>query len=366
MRPFFHPTFGSRPAQLVGRDQIIESFMEGLREPIGSRSRCSIIVGQRGIGKTALLLELAERAAREDYVVARVTAYEHMTEDILETIQMNGARFIPKEERHVQGFEAGILGFSFGLSFSEQTQKQYGFRTKLTLLCDRLAKVGKGILILVDEAKTSAEMRQLAICYQHLIGEEKNVALVMAGLPHAISSILNDDVLTFLNRAMKYPLGPIPIIEIRNYYMQAFSKLGISCTEELCRKAAEETRGFPYLMQLIGYYLERNVRESKEITGEILSISGEQARLDMEENVFAPVLKPLSDNDLSFLMAMSKDDGISRISEVGKRLGKKNSFLQPYRARLMDAGIIESPRTGELVFAVPYLADYLQSGRYSR
>lgn len=34
--------------------------------------------------------------------------------------------------------------------------------------------------------------------------------------------------------------------------------------------------------------------------------------------------------------------------------------MQPYRARLIDAGLIESPRKGELVFAVPYLADYVR------
>jgi hypothetical protein len=40
-------------------------------------------------------------------------------------------------------------------------------------------------------------------------------------------------------------------------------------------------------------------------------------------------------------------------------LGKKGPALQPYRKRLLEAGVIEAPRRGELVFAVPYLAEYL-------
>lgn len=40
-------------------------------------------------------------------------------------------------------------------------------------------------------------------------------------------------------------------------------------------------------------------------------------------------------------------------------LGKKGPAIQPYRKRLLDAGVIEAPRRGELVFAVPYLADFL-------
>jgi hypothetical protein len=34
----------------------------------------------------------------------------------------------------------------------------------------------------------------LISAYQHLVGEGKNVIIAMAGLPHAISDILNDEV----------------------------------------------------------------------------------------------------------------------------------------------------------------------------
>ncbi len=34
----FQPTFGNRPEQYIGRDGVIEQFMDGLREPIGSRN----------------------------------------------------------------------------------------------------------------------------------------------------------------------------------------------------------------------------------------------------------------------------------------------------------------------------------------
>lgn len=37
-----------------------------------------------------------------------------------------------------------------------------------------------------------------------------------------------------------------------------------------------------------------------------------------------------------------------------KELGRKGPAIHPYRKRL-----VEAPRRGELVFAVPYLAEYL-------
>ena len=49
----FQPTFGNRPEKYIGRDGVIEQFMAGLREPVGSRNRCTLFLGQRGMGKTA-------------------------------------------------------------------------------------------------------------------------------------------------------------------------------------------------------------------------------------------------------------------------------------------------------------------------
>ena len=267
----FHPTFGSRPEQIVGRDAEIAAFLSGLDEPIGSRDRCTLFLGQRGMGKTALLLELADRASERDFVVARVTAYEGMAEGIVEQVQLNGSKYINEDRKHLKGVSAGALGFSFGLTFSEATQRQYGFRTKMSLLCDRLSEKGKGILILIDEACTSAAMREVATAYQELVGDQKNVAMGMAGLPNAVSSVLNDKVLTFLNRARKVRLGPISLTSIRAYYTHAFNVLGINCPPDLLSQAAADTEGLPYLMQLIGYYLVQYAQDTMTVDKAILS-----------------------------------------------------------------------------------------------
>ena len=86
---------------------------------------------------------------------------------------------------------------------------------------------------------------------------------------------------------------------------------------------------------------------------------GKTAMGDMEDNVFKPILSPLSDNDKIFLKAMARQGGVVSIANLQAALGKKGPAIQPYRKRLLEAGVIEAPRRGELVFAVPYLADYL-------
>ena len=74
-------------------------------------------------------------------------------------------------------------------------------------------------------------------------------------------------------------------------------------------------------------------------------------------------LRALSEKDVEFLTAMSRDDGPSRVTDVADRMGVSVDYAQKYRRRLIDAGVVESPSRGRLAFAVPYLRDWLQSNR---
>ena len=135
--------------------------------------------------------------------------------------------------------------------------------------------------------------------------------------------------------------------------------MGINISDELLDRAALATRGFPYLMQLIGYYIIQYTPDGGIIDTVVMDKAEKSAMGDMENNVFKPILSPLSDNDKIFLKAMARQGETVTIAKLQAALGKKGPAIQPYRKRLLEAGVIESPRRGELVFAVPYLAEYL-------
>lgn len=99
----------------------------------------------------------------------------------------------------------------------------------------------------------------------------------------------------------------------------------------------------------------------KGVVDETIMAKAEKSALgDLEDNVFRPVLAPLSDNDRVFLKAMAQCGDTATIAALQLELGNDGPAIQPYRKRLIDSGVIESPRRGELVFAVPYLSDYLR------
>lgn len=94
-------------------------------------------------------------------------------------------------------------------------------------------------MILVDELQAnSQDVRELVAVYQELIGENLNVALVMAGLPGAVSATLNDRVLTFLNHAKKVTLAALPAMDIEAFYAGAFKDLGVDASPAQVSRAA--------------------------------------------------------------------------------------------------------------------------------
>lgn len=359
----FSPSFGNRPSYLVGREPVIDTFLEGLAQEPGSRERAIVLLGQRGSGKTVLLWELADRASNLGFVVATPTvASEDMLERIVEKIQDDGERYIkPSRTSHLTGGSVGAFGFSAGLEFDRETQETKTFQYKLTKLARKLTAQGHGILILVDELQAnSPEIRQLVTVYQELVGEQLNVAIVMAGLPGAVSATLNDHVLTFLNRARKIALGPLAVRDVDAFYGHAFDELGVRISPELQLAAAEASKGSPYLLQLIGYNVATRNRRGQPVDESALKDAVRVSELDFENDVCRTTVLALSEKDTEFLAAMACDDGASRMGDIAERMGVTPDYAQKYRRRLIDTGVIEPERRGHVAFAVPYLKDYLR------
>ena len=363
MNNVFEPSFGNRPDRIVGRDEILNGIDAALASRPGSRDRAVLVIGQRGMGKTALLLEIEERAKSTGYVTSRAAANESMLDNLLERLQVNGRDYAMADKRKLKGMSAGAFGFSLGLTFSDEVRDNYGFQTKLMLLCDRLSECGRGVLLLVDEVRaTSPEVRALADAYQQLVGDGKNIAICMAGLPTSISSVLNDRVLTFLNRAKKIHLQALALPPIRAYFASTFAAIGLPLEQDVLERAVSATRGFPYLLQLIGYYLVEESRGGGLADNAALDRAVADAHDDMDDNVFKPTLSELSAGDIGFLKALASvanDEGVGRVADVADNLGRENGYVQVYRKRLIEAGVVASPRDGALEFVVPLLAEKL-------
>ncbi len=71
-------------------------------------------------------------------------------------------------------------------------------------------------------------------------------------------------------------------------------------------------------------------------------------------------LKDLSERDIEFLIAITKDDQVSKASDMIERLNMSNANYQQYKNRLRDARVIDQELRGVIMITVPRMKEYLR------
>lgn len=358
----FTPTFGVSPPLLVGRDDLIEEFSSALDDGPGASGRATIYTGARGTGKTVMLNKVQDVAKKNGWLVISETATPGFI-NRLATIHLPSilANLMDQGKKRISGvtlpFGAGGATWDNPVTANLPTN----FRSQLELVTDVLAEYDTGVLITIDEIhyRQIEELREFGATIQHAFRDSRNVAFAAAGLPSAVSPVLNDDVLTFLRRAERYNLGRVSLSDVEQAIREPIEENGREIDAVACTEAAQATGGYPFLIQLIGQYIWRQNPKEKTITSSDVAEGVAAARRRMGSLVYEPALADISSIDRTFLVAMSQDDGPSKMSDICSRLGVSANYAGQYRLRLIEAGMIESVNYGEVDFAQPLLREYL-------
>ena len=359
----FKPSAGTTPPLLVGRDAAIAEYDESLDDGPGAPMRLARITGARGVGKTVMLTAVGDSAKSRGWIVIAETATTGMMSRLTTAVQREASRDNGKKRRKVQSVELpSVLGTGGGgITLTEDLASPGGFREAAGALLDRLEAGNTGLLITVDEVHNSAiaEMRELATVYQHLVREGRNVGLAMAGLPSSISDLLNDDVLTFLRRAVPVELTDIPLSDVEFALKSTVEETGRTIAPDALAVATTATGGFPFMIQLVGYHIWRQAT-SQHIDLAAANRGIDAARVRLGSTVHQTALADLSKVDRTYLLAMARDNGPSSTGDVAQRMGRPISYASVYRSRLIQAGIIVVTGHGQVDFAIPFLRDYLR------
>ena len=360
----FTPTFGVSPPLLVGRSDLLDDFVDALEDGPGAPGRMTLYTGARGTGKTVMLNEVEDLARQQGWRVISETATEGLVDRLvrehlpalLSEIDPDGAKV------KVTGLSApmGLGGATW--ETSEAHTVSPALRTRLTAACDLLTANSTGLLLTLDEIHHHVvrELREVATVLQHLVREEREIAFVGAGLPSAVSAVLNDDVLTFLRRADRHSLGPVASPEVVTAIIEPIEHAERRISLDLAARAADATGGYPFLIQLVGHHIWRQQPRHRDVSEDDVAAGISAARRRLGSLVHEPALADLSGVARTFLLAMAHDDGPSKMSDIASRLNVDANYASQYRLRLIAAELIEPVGHGRIDFTMPYLRDYLR------
>lgn len=189
--------------------------------------------------------------------------------------------------------------------------------------------------------------------------ENRQVALVMAGLPHNVSSLLANKSVSFLRRCRQRHLGRLSDSDVENALASTCSLGGKGIEDDALAYAACAADGFPYMLQLVGYYVWA-ASNGSTITLEDSRRGVVQASREFRTGVLEQTYRELSNGDVRFLRAMLPDKGDSSLSAIASRMGVRSNYASQYKSRLLAVGVIGERGRGYVGFDIPGLRDYLQ------
>ncbi|KQB84046.1 hypothetical protein Cocul_00842 [Corynebacterium oculi] len=319
----FKATFGATPPELVGRNHVVENFGYALDDGPGTHERVSLVVGPRGIGKTVLLNALEDEAkAKHGWKVFSETA----TTGFVRRLRDRIVRFLAQNKRMSIG--GGVNWESTALHDPTYTLRE-ALKDLLAYKREedrRAQQAPTGVFITLDEMhhQRSEEVVEFGVTIQHLVREEEEIAVAMAGIPSAIKPLLEDkdtaNPVTFLRRAERIELDRVSDTAVEQALRKPLLEMGMEWDTEALRKAVAACQGYPFMIQLVGQYSFRQ-RESNLITPAAAGAGVEIAQRKLGQLVHEPALSDLSEVDRTFLVHMAQDTGPSKTSDIAERMG---------------------------------------------
>lgn len=339
MNPF-SLSFGKEPINAIRQDMQINEIVEGFTSENPAFQVC-MITGVRGSGKTVLMTEISNEIKKnKDWITVELSPERDLIHAL--TAELGHHRDL------LQIFKEAKINLSFlGFGLEIDTEPSVmDTSVALDRMLEQLTKKDKKVLITVDEAVPNAHVRVFASQFQIYMRKNYHVYLLMTGLYDKIHELQNQDTLTFLYRAPKFPMSPLNSQLIAKQYQQVFD-----ISEREAAGMAGIVKGYPYAYQVLGYLCYKNRCGYDQVIEEFDAYLGEY--------VYDKIWAEMSEKDRRVAEALSKCEN-GRVREIREAAGMTSQEFSVYRDRMLRKGIMVSPVYGHLRFTLPRFERYVK------
>ncbi len=360
----FTPAFGGKPRLFFGRHRELMLIEEALRNE-SSPYRTMFLTANRGYGKTALLEQASLMARREHWLTVDVHSANAATAIIKQLVGGTVHSTEKTIEPQAMGMSLGGIRSTIVREYDASDLSDILLRT-----CSELV-AKKGVFISIDEVQKISERDMESICAAVQMSMRKGmpVMLLLAGLPGAKEKVSSYAGCTFMQRAWEVRLDSLLIDETVEAFRMPLDGVGsLAVDEDALWELAQYSLGFPYLIQLLGYYLVDAYGSEQSMPPQPIGIK-EAASVEPSafqayiENVLEPVVRPLGKGLQEYLKAAARlldEDGSASTSEIAAALGKTLQQCSVARDRLLAHRLIAEDGRGYVRFAMPHLSAFLR------
>lgn len=379
----FSPNAGSRPPELVGREDVLElaRVMIG-RTQLRRSVQNLLMTGLRGVGKTVVLTEILRNAERDNKIIPiYIEASEHkrlgellaapLKLELLKLNRVDGAKDAAKKGLSVLRNFLGTIKISFGdvgielephPGEGDSGDMQYDLKALLSAVAEAAAERDRAVILMIDEVQylSQEELEALVMAMHHMQQRQLPMAMVGVGLP--ILAKLAGEAKSYAERLFKYPtIGALSEEQTRQALVAPLNNEGVELQDAALAVICKETGGYPYFIQEWGSQLWNYV-DSGPITLEDVERVRSVVMTSLDTNFFMIRMERLTAAEKRFLLAMAEVvdmSGECKISDVAARMGVVLQTLGPCRSSLIKKGMIYGSGHGLVSFTVPMFGDYL-------
>ena len=223
-----------------------------------------------------------------------------------------------------------------------------------------------GIVLFLDELHASPipDLAILLNALQNMADDVEAVPLAVcgAGLPSVPASLTR--AATFGERTLFANLSILEPADAAAALTEPARALGVEWSPSAIELTLKASRGYPYMLQLVGSAAWDSARPDSETVIEVEDLhAGAGLVTDQLSAVYDARWRSATDNEQELMMAMANHpdgDGSVLRSDIASALGKSSRALSVPRTRLIEKGIIDSPNHGYLTFTFPGFAQYLR------
>lgn len=379
----FAPGAGTRPPELAGRDELLETMRVALaRTRLGRPAKSALMVGLRGVGKTVLLDRMRDDAEGTGICTMRIEAPEGrslpailapaLRQALLRLSRIEQAKALAQRAlRALTGFATALkvkykdieVGFDFesepGLADNGDLEIDLQALLEAAGLAAREA--GTALAIFLDEMQYVGEdqLAALITSLHHSAQRGLPVILVGAGLPQLRGRMGNAK--SYAERLFDFPeVGPLSAEEAGRAIEKPISDEGAEITPGALELIVKETHGYPYFVQEWGKH-SWEVAAMSPITEEDVENASESAIAALDESFFRVRFDRLTPSEKRYLRAMAElGSGPHRSGDIADALGREVTSLGPTRSNLINKGMIYSPSHGDTAFTVPLFDEFMR------